>query len=53
MNANRAEYLSHKGVMIEEFSSILKNVPSGYFIDATYGYGSHFRLNDKYEHLDL
>ena len=53
MNANRAEYLSHKGVMIEEFSSILKNVPSGYFIDATYGYGSHFRLNDKYEHLDF
>ena len=51
MNANRAEYLPHKGVMIEEFSSILKNVPSGYFIDATYGYGSHFRLNDKYEHL--
>ena len=53
MNANRAEYLSHKGVMIEEFSSILKNVPPGYFIDATYGYGSHFRLNDKYEHLDF
>ena len=53
MNANRAEYLSHKGVMIEEFSSILKDVPRGYFIDATYGYGSHFRLNDKYEHLDF
>ena len=53
MNANRAEYLSHKGVMIEEFSSILKNVPPGYFIDATYGYGSHFRLKDKYEHLDF
>ena len=53
MNANRAEYLPHKGVMIEEFSSILKNVPSGYFIDATYGYGSHYRLSDKYKHLEF
>ncbi|MBH44956.1 MAG: hypothetical protein CMD88_05835 [Gammaproteobacteria bacterium] len=53
MNANRAEYLPHKGVMIEEFSSILKNVPAGYFIDATYGYGSHYRLNEQYEHLNF
>ena len=53
MNANRAEYLPHRGVMLEEFSSILRDVPPGVFIDATYGYGSHYRLSDNYESLDF
>ncbi len=53
MNANRAEYLPHIGVMVEEFSSILDNVPPGIFIDATYGYGSHHRLSDQYDNLDF
>ena len=53
MNANRAEYLPHRGVMLEEFSSVLKNVPPGYFIDATYGYGTHFRLSDNYKNLNF
>ena len=51
MNTNRAEYLPHEGVMTEEISSIFKNVPSGIFIDATYGYGSHFNLSNNFSHL--
>ncbi len=51
MNTNRAEYLPHEGVMREEVSSILQDVPRGNFIDATYGYGSHFSLSSKYDHL--
>ena len=53
MNTNRAEYLPHEGVMKEEVSSILKDVPSGNFVDATYGYGSHFNLSDSFEHLNF
>jgi len=51
MNTNRAEYLPHEGVMMEEISSILKNVPKGTFVDTTYGYGSHFNLLNNFDHL--
>ena len=51
MNTNRAEYLPHEGVMMEEISSIIKNVPNGTFVDATYGYGSHFNLLNNFNHL--
>ena len=36
--------MPHVGVMKEEISSLLKDVPGGYFIDATYGDGSHFEF---------
>ena len=39
--------MPHVGVMKEEFSSLLKDVPAGYFIDATYGDGSHFEFIDS------
>ena len=51
MNTNRAEYLPHLGVMTEEISSILKDVPNGNFVDATYGFGSHFNLSNRFDHL--
>ena len=51
MNTNRAEYLPHEGVMMEEVSSLLKDVPTGTFVDATYGYGSHFKIFNDYDHL--
>ena len=35
MNTNRAEYLPHEGVMLEEISSIIKDVPTGNFVDAS------------------
>ncbi len=47
MNTNRAEYLTHDGVMISDVSDILLNAPEGIFIDATYGYGSHFNHFSK------
>jgi 16S rRNA (cytosine1402-N4)-methyltransferase len=47
MNTNRAEYLTHDGVMISEISDLLIDVPDGIFIDATYGYGSHFKYFKK------
>ena len=53
MNTNRAEYLPHEGVMTEEISSILKDVPSGTFVDATYGYGSHFNYFNNFNHLNF
>jgi len=53
MNTNRVEYLPHEGVMTEEISSILEGVPAGNFVDATYGYGSHFNLSDSYKHLNF
>jgi 16S rRNA (cytosine1402-N4)-methyltransferase len=34
--------MPHNGVMKEEISSILEDIPPGIFIDSTYGYGSHF-----------
>ena len=42
MNNNRVGYLKHDGVMISEVNSIVSNTPAGIFVDATYGYGSHF-----------
>ena len=36
--------MPHNGVMKEEISSILDDVPPGIFIDSTYGYGSHFDI---------
>jgi len=53
MNTNRAEYLPHEGVMTEEISSILKDIPKGNFVDATYGYGSHFKLSNYHKHLNF
>ena len=53
MNTNRAEYLPHEGVMLEEISSIIKDVPTGNFVDATYGYGSHFNLSTTNHHLNF
>ncbi len=38
--------MPHVGVMKEEITSLLKAVPAGYFIDATYGDGSHFEFID-------
>ena len=53
MNTNRAEYLPHNGVMIEELTSIVETLPKGVFIDATYGYGSHFQTLKEYQNLNL
>lgn len=53
MNTNRAEYLPHEGVMLEEISSIIKDVPTGNFVDATYGFGSHFNLSTIHDHLNF
>jgi len=53
MNTNRAKYLPHNGVMIEELTSIVETLPKGVFIDATYGYGSHFQTLKKYQNLNL
>ena len=39
MNTNRAEYLTHDGVMTSEISDILIDAPKGLFVDATYGFG--------------
>ncbi len=47
MNTNRAEYLTHDGVMTSEISDLLIDVPDGIFVDATYGYGSHFNYFKK------
>ena len=43
--------MPHVGVMKEEISSLLKDVPEGYFIDATYGGGSHFEFIDSEKKL--
>ena len=53
MNTNRAEYLPHSGVLVGEVTSIVKATPKGLFIDATYGYGSHFQTFNDYKDLDL
>ncbi len=54
MNTNRAEYLTHDGVMTSEISDLLIDVPDGIFIDATYGYGSHFKfLKKNYDNLNF
>ncbi len=52
MNNNRVGYLKHDGVMISEVNEIVSNSPAGIFVDATYGYGSHFNyLKQKNSHL--
>ena len=43
--------MPHNGVMKEEISSILDDVPPGIFIDSTYGYGSHFDTILKHSQL--
>ena len=43
--------MPHNGVMKEEISSILDDVPPGIFIDSTYGYGSHFDTIMKHSQL--
>ena len=43
--------MPHNGVMKEEISSILDDVPPGIFIDSTYGYGSHFDTILKHNQL--
>ena len=54
MNNNRVEYLKHDGVMISEVNEIVSNSPAGIFVDATYGYGSHFNyLKQKNDHLEI
>ena len=54
MNENRVGYLEHEGVMLAEVNSVISRSPSGIFIDATYGYGSHFRsIENNFSELDL
>ena len=54
MNNNRVEYLKHDGVMISEVNSVVSKAPNGIFIDATYGYGSHYNfLSDNNKHLNF
>jgi 16S rRNA (cytosine1402-N4)-methyltransferase len=54
MNNNRVGYLKHDGVMISEVNEIVSNSPAGIFVDATYGYGSHFNnLKQKNGHLEF
>ncbi len=54
MNTNRVEYLTHDGVMTSEISDLLSDVPGGIFIDATYGYGSHFKyFKKKYKNIEF
>jgi len=54
MNKNRVGYLEHEGVMLAEVNSVISSSPSGIFIDATYGYGSHFRsIENNFSELDL
>tara|TARA_B100000900_G_scaffold385525_1_gene375239 strand:+ start:400 stop:1314 length:915 start_codon:yes stop_codon:yes gene_type:complete len=54
MNKNRVGYLEHEGVMLAEVNSVISSSPSGIFIDATYGYGSHFRsIKNNFSELDL
>ena len=54
MNNNRVGYLKHDGVMISEVNSIVSNTPAGIFVDATYGYGSHFNyLKKNNNHLEF
>ena len=54
MNNNRVGYLKHDGVMISEVNEIVSNSPAGIFVDATYGYGSHFNyLKQKNDHLEI
>ena len=54
MNNNRVGYLKHDGVMISEVNEIVSNSPAGIFVDATYGYGSHFKyFSDTHDHLNF
>ena len=54
MNNNRVGYLKHDGVMISEVNEIVSKSPAGIFVDATYGYGSHFNyLKQNNNHLEF
>ena len=54
MNKNRVGYLEHEGVMLTEINSVISTSPPGIFVDATYGYGSHFRnIKEKYPKFNL
>ena len=54
MNNNRVGYLKHDGVMISEVNEIVSCSPAGIFVDATYGYGSHFNtLKQENSHLEF
>ena len=54
MNNNRVGYLKHDGVMISEVNEIVSCSPAGIFVDATYGYGSHFNtLKQRNSHLEF
>ncbi len=54
MNENRVGYLEHEGVMITEVNSVISNAPPGIFIDATYGFGSHFRnIKKNFTEFDI
>ena len=54
MNTNRAEYLTHDGVMTSEISDLLICAPKGIFVDATYGFGSHFKyFSENHSHLSF
>ena len=54
MNRNRAEYLTHDGVMTSEISDLLICAPKGIFVDATYGFGSHFKyFSENHSHLSF
>ena len=53
MNTNRAEYVIHEPVMASEVCNLVKNLPEGYFIDATYGNGSHFERFLNFNQLNL
>ncbi len=54
MNNNRVGYLKHDGVMVSEVNEIVSHSPAGIFVDATYGYGSHFKhLKHVNSHLEF
>ena len=53
MNTNRAEYVIHEPVMVSEVQNLVADLPEGFFIDATYGNGSHFKTFLDFPHLDL
>ena len=53
MNTNRAEYVIHEPVMASEVCNLVKNLPEGYFIDATYGNGSHYERFLNFNQLNL
>ena len=53
MNTNRAEYVIHEPVMVSEVQNLVADLPEGFFIDATYGNGSHFKTFLDFPQLNL